>query len=57
MSGRKQRFYMWLVGILPRNLVYFATIRLVAHATQGRWENTVVPDLTAMEALLRWDKK
>ncbi len=57
MSARKQRFYMWLVWQLPRSLVYFAAIRLVAHATQGRWGDTVVPDLTAMEALLRWDKE
>lgn len=57
MSGRKERFYSGLAKILPRNLVYFATIRLVAHATQGRWGNTTVPDLTAMEALLRWNEK
>ena len=39
---------------LPRRLVYWAALRLMAHATQGRYGNTVVPELTAMDALERW---
>jgi hypothetical protein len=44
----------WIAWRLPKRLVYWAAVRLVAHATQGVYGNTVVPDLTAMEALRRW---
>ena len=45
----------WLAFKLPKRLVYWAAIRLIAHATCGRYSATVVPDLTAMDALRRWD--
>lgn len=51
-----ERFWMKLAWILPRSLVYFASIRLVAFATMGRYGNTVVPELTAMDAIQRWEK-
>jgi hypothetical protein len=40
---------------MPRGLVYWCAIRLMAHATVGRYSNQVVPELTALEALKRWD--
>lgn len=51
----RERFYRWLAWKLPRELVYWCAIRLIAHGTQGRWSSQVVPDLTAMDALLRWE--
>lgn len=48
------RFWIWLAWRLPRRLVYFAAIRFGAHATTGEHGNTVVPDLTYMDALERW---
>jgi hypothetical protein len=48
------RFCFWLAWRLPRRLCYFASIRLVAHATMGPWDRQVVPELTAMDALDRW---
>jgi hypothetical protein len=47
----------WLAWRLPRRLVMWCAIRLIAHATQGRYGDTVVPELTAMDALQRWDAK
>lgn len=47
-----QRVSFWL----PKPLVYFATIRLTAWATGGDYGTTIVPELTAMEALRRWEK-
>jgi hypothetical protein len=44
------------VWCLPRWLVYWCSIRLIAYATQGEYANTIVPDLTAMDALKRWEK-
>jgi len=48
--------YMWptLAALLPRKLVYYASIRLMAHATTGKYSSQIVPDLTAMDALQRW---
>jgi hypothetical protein len=46
--------WRWLAWRLPRPLVYWAAIRLIAHATQGAHRTQVVPDLAAMDALQRW---
>ena len=40
---------------LPRRLAYWAAIRVMAHATTGKY-GTSVPDQTSiMDALKRWD--
>lgn len=44
-----------IVRRLPRRVVYFAAIRLWAHATTGPWSDTVVGELEIGEALTRWD--
>lgn len=48
------RFWMWVAWHLPRPLVYWATVRVAAHATTGEYSSQVVPDLTAMDAMQRW---
>jgi hypothetical protein len=40
---------------LPKRLVMWSYIRVVAHATTGQYSDTVVPEITATEALKRWD--
>lgn len=55
MSHMKERFWMWLAWKLPKPLVNWATVRLFAHATTGQYGHTVVPELTAMDALKRWE--
>lgn len=40
---------------LPRGIVYFAAIRLVAHATTGKYGNTNPSVLSAMDAVKRWE--
>jgi hypothetical protein len=52
----RERFVLALVWRLPRWLVYWCAIRLIAHATTGRYGGQVVPDLRAMDALERWEK-
>ncbi len=49
-----RRFWVWLAWKLPKGLVYWASIRLMAHATQGVYGSTIVPELTAMEAIQLW---
>jgi hypothetical protein len=49
---------MWLrmARLVPRRLRYWCMIVSGAEATQGKWSNTVVPELTFMEALDRVSK-
>lgn len=51
-----EKVAMWLAWRLPRQVAYWAAIRVAAHATQGQWSNQVVPELTAMDALKRWEQ-
>jgi hypothetical protein len=52
---RAEKIWQWLAWRLPRGLVYWCAIRVMAHATTGRYGTTVVPELPAMEALSRWE--
>ncbi len=40
---------------LNPDVVYFAAIRLAAHATTNKYRKTIVPELGMMEAIERWD--
>ena len=51
----KDKFFMWLCWRLPHPVVYWCAIRLIAHATQGKYSDQEVPALGAMEALRRWN--
>lgn len=42
---------------LPRWLVYWCGVRLITHATTGKYGCEVVPELKAMDALKRWQNK
>jgi hypothetical protein len=42
---------------LPRKVVYFAVIRAWAHATDGQYGSTVVPEVTADVVLRRWGRQ
>lgn len=53
---RFQRLVMWVAWHLPRYLVMWCYIRVAAHATMGKYGNTVVTELTMMDALKRWDE-
>lgn len=45
---------MKIAWAMPRWLVYWCSIRLMAKATQGEWGTQEVPALLAMDALKRW---
>ena len=42
---------------MPRWLVYYCAIRLIAHATTGKWGATEAFEVRAMTALKRWGEK
>lgn len=46
---------MWIAWHLPRKVAYWAAIRIGAHATQGKYGTQIVPDLSFMDALKRWE--
>jgi len=51
----RDKIWMWFIWKLPKKLIMWATVRLIAHATQGEYGHTIVPELTAMDALKRWE--
>jgi hypothetical protein len=51
-----EKLQMEIAWRMPRWLVYWCANRLVAEATSGRYSSTIVPELTAMEALKRWNE-
>lgn len=50
-----EKLQMKVAWLMPRWLVYWCSIRLIAHATTGKFGDTIVPELPAMDALKRWE--
>lgn len=50
-----ERFWMWVAWHMPKVLVKWCYVRVGAHATTGKYGKTVVPELSMMDALKRWD--
>ena len=44
----------FIVNLLPKKLVYFCFIRVMAYATTGKYNDTVVPKLSGMDAVKRY---
>lgn len=51
----KDKILNWIAWKLPCKIVYFAAIRLMAHATMGKYSNTIVPNISGMDAIKRWE--
>lgn len=56
MRKLQEKLMLKLTYWLPRRIVYWASVRLICNATTGKYSNQIVPDLTAMDALQRWEK-
>lgn len=52
---KAEKILTWFVWRLPKKIVMWSAIRVVAHATTGKYSGQIVPDLTAMDAVKRWD--
>ncbi len=46
--------WYWLVDRLPKKLIYFCFMKVMVHATTGKYGNTEVPNITGMEAIKRY---
>lgn len=51
----KEKMLIWIAWHMPKSLVKWCSIRLLANATQGEYSSQVVPELYAMDALKRWE--
>ena len=52
----KEDFYNWLAWKLPKKLVYYATVRLIAYGTGSNYNKTNVSTVRAITVLKRWEK-
>lgn len=53
----KEKLWMRLAWVLPKQLVYWCGIRIIGFAATGRYSKTVVTELPVMEAIRRWSSK
>jgi hypothetical protein len=51
----KEKMIMAVVWKLPRWLVYWCAIRLMAHASQDEYGGEIVGEIKMMDALKRWE--
>ena len=54
MNIQEVNFWYWLVGLLPKKLIYFCFMHVMAYATTGKYGQTVVPELSGMDAAKRY---
>lgn len=52
---RGEKLQMWIAWHLPKWLVKWAAIRLIAHASASDQHTGPVPELTAMDAVKAWE--
>lgn len=51
----KEKIEWKIAYLLPKKVAYVAMIRLFAHGTSGKYGDTLVSEVTAMEILDRWE--
>jgi hypothetical protein len=54
LSDMNDKIKMKIAWVLPKWLVYWAGIRMAAHATQGEWGHEYPDDVSVMDMLKRW---
>jgi hypothetical protein len=54
---RTDNLCLWLARHLPKRLVYWCYIQVATYATTGKHGNTVVPELSMMDALQRYERE
>ena len=52
----KENMAFKIADMLPRWLVYYASIRLMVHATTGKYGHEETPAILGVDALKRWEK-
>jgi len=50
----KEKILIWLAWHMPKELVKWAAVRLMASATVNEYSDQIVSELTCLDALQRW---
>ena len=53
---RNEKVLIWLARRLPKQLKMRVYFDILAHSTTGKYGNTIVPEITAMDAIDRYCK-
>ena len=51
----KMKIYYYIIKRMPKKLKYLIAIDVVAYATTGKYGDTEVPKITAMDAIKRFE--
>lgn len=52
-----EKLWVWIAWHLPRQLVLWCAVRLMAHATTGQYGSQEIGTVSILDALNRWDAK
>ena len=51
-----EKLWLWFIWKLPRKLIYWSSIRLMANATTGEYSSQEVSKINIIDALSRWER-
>ena len=54
MGVKQTKFWFWVVAKLPHKIIYFCFMHVMAFAHTGKYGDTIVQELTGMEAIQRY---
>ena len=54
MGDKEVKFWYFLVDLLPKKIVYFCFMKVMAYSTTGKYGATIVPELSGMDAVKRY---
>jgi hypothetical protein len=53
--GLQEKVLTIIAAMIPRKIVYWCGVRMVSHATTGKYSSQVVPELTIDQLFTRWE--
>ena len=57
LSTREINFLFWIVKyLIPKRVIYFSFMHVMVYSTTGKYGNTIVPELSGMDAIDRYGK-
>lgn len=55
MTIKEVDFWYWLVKwFIPKTVKYFCFMHIMVYSTTGKYEKTIIPELTGMDAIKRY---
>jgi len=54
MNSREVNFWHWFVDKIPKRIMYFCFIHVMAYSTTGKYGSSVVSELSGMDAIGRY---